>query len=508
MSVVEMQHIIKDFPLTRALDDVSFKLGKGSIHSLLGENGAGKSTLMNILFGMQKPDEGTILVNGSEVSIHNPRQAMLLGVGMVHQHFMLAPVLSVAENIVVGHEPDKGLFFNIANAAQHIDQLIQRYHFHIKATDKVADLSVGAQQRVEILKALYHGAQILILDEPTAVLTPQEVDELFIILNELKKEGKSIILITHKLKETLAIADTFSVLRDGKMIASSQPVEGVDAHTLARMMVGRNINMEETKKSTKSGKVCMVVKNLNLAEGSKNILSNLSFELHHGEILGIAGIEGNGQSELIEVLTGLRSAEAETFLYENKALEGDVSVFLSNQIGHVPEDRSTRGLISQMSIEENVILGYHKNPRFLKRGFFKQSKVTEFANEMIKSYQIKAGNSKQTCNTLSGGNQQKVVIARVFSEDPQMIVVAQPTRGVDIGAMDYIHDQLFALRDEGKAILLVSADLDEVLRLSDRIAVMYEGSIVSTSKPGEYSETELGLMMTGSSQKEAQHGQD
>jgi len=502
MSRVQMQDIIKDFPLTRALDTVSFTLQRGSIHSLLGENGAGKSTLMNILYGMCKADAGTITIDDKPVVVNNPREAIACGIGMVHQHFMLAPVLSVTENIVVGNEKQRGLYFDVRKAAEKVQTLIDRYHFHMQATDRVSSLSVGVQQRVEILKALYHGSDILILDEPTAVLTPQEVDELFVILRMLKNEGKSIILITHKLKETLAIADTFSVLRDGKLIASALPVAGTNERTLAQMMVGRNISLTSTRRSKQHGDVCLTVENLCLTEASNTVLKNISFTLHHHEILGIAGIEGNGQSELIEVLTGLKEAQFDSFVYEGKPLAGNAITFLANRIGHVPEDRSTRGLISQMSIEENIILGYHHKQQFSKAGFFKPSVVTDFAKQQIDSYQIKAGSSKQACATLSGGNQQKVVIARVFSEDPNLIIVAQPTRGVDIGAMEYIHDQIFSLRDAGKAILLISADLDEVLRLSDRVAVLYEGRLVSISENGTYNETELGLMMTGSYQKE------
>jgi simple sugar transport system ATP-binding protein len=503
-----MQGIVKDFPLVRALDDVSFTLNRGSIHSLLGENGAGKSTLMNILYGMCKADAGTITIDDKPVVINNPREAIACGIGMVHQHFMLAPILSVAENIVVGCEPEPGICFDVRKAANHVQNLIDRYHFNMQATDRVSSLSVGVQQRVEILKALYHGSEILILDEPTAVLTPQEVDELFVILRMLRAEGKSIILITHKLKETLAIADTFSVLRDGALIADALPVADTDERTLAQMMVGRNINFTSTNRTKVRGDECLRIENLNLVENGKEILRGIGFSLHHHEILGIAGIEGNGQSELIEVLTGLRAATCDRFLYEGGDLEGNAKEFLENHIGHVPEDRSTRGLIAQMSIEENLILGYHRKREFSRRGFFSSSKVNDFANRQISSFQIKAGSGKQRCSTLSGGNQQKVVIARVFSEDPNLIIVAQPTRGVDIGAMDYIHEQLFSLRDAGKAILLISADLDEVLRLSDRIAVLYEGRLVSISENGTYGETELGLMMTGSHQDGAHYDQD
>ena len=499
MRVVEMHDIVKDYPLTRALDHVDFTLDSGSIHSLLGENGAGKSTLMKILYGMCTPDEGHILIRGQSERITNPRQAIALGIGMVHQHFMLAPVMTVAENIVVGSEPDTGLLFHSRKAALVVDHLIARYGFCIKANERVSNLSVGEQQRVEILKALYHGAEILILDEPTAVLTPQEVEELFVIMRELRKAGKSIILITHKLKETLAIADTLSVLRDGRMITSGLPIEGVSADDLARMMVGRDVDLEMTNRSKTIGPISLQVRGLTLKGKEKHILSDLSFDLHRNEILGIAGIEGNGQSELIEVLTGLAKAEATTFQHEGNPLSGDAHDFIQLKIGHVPEDRSTRGLIKEMTVEENLMLGYHRSPRFNRRGFFRTSAVRAFAQQMIKDYAIKTGSSRQSCGSLSGGNQQKVVIARVFSENPDLIIVAQPTRGVDIGAMHYIHERLFELRDQGKAILLVSADLDEVRRLSDRIAVMYDGRIVSISKPGEYSETQLGLMMTGSS---------
>lgn len=502
MNVVEMHGIVKQYPLVRAIDNVTFKLKKGEIHSLLGENGAGKSTLMKILYGMCRPDVGDILINGEKVKISNPREAIEMGIGMVHQHFMLTPVMTVTENVVMGVEPGKGIFFNYKKAVKEVEQMINKYGLNISATKKVENLSVGEQQRVEILKALYRGADILILDEPTAVLTPQEVKELFKIMRELKKEGKSIIIITHKLKETMNIADSISVLRDGVMIKTGISAEGVNDTELAKLMVGRDVELHIIRRSKEVGAKCFEIKNLNLSSRGASILKNINLEIHKGEILGIAGIEGNGQTEFIEVLTGLREPDNMILLKDGKEMKGGVADFLSNKIGHIPEDRMTRGLVMEMSIAENVILGYHKTDQFASKGIFKSSKVIEYAKKKSEDYRIKTPNVNEKCGALSGGNQQKVVIARVFSQDPDVIIVAQPTRGVDIGAMEYIHNKLLDLRDEGKAIILISADLDEVRCLSDRIAVMYDGKIVTQAHPEEIDEVQLGLYMTGSTNDE------
>lgn len=498
MNIVEMSNITKQYPLVKALDQVDFQLAEGEIHSLLGENGAGKSTLMKVLYGMCRPDTGSIRVFGKEVRVKKPRQAVDMGIGMVHQHFMLTPVMTVTENIVIGNEPVKGLFFDMERAVKQVGKMIKRYGFHISPTEKVADLSVGEQQKVEILKTLYSGAKILIMDEPTAVLTPQEVSELFSILRQLKEQGKSIIIITHKLKETLEIADRMSVLRDGRMVKTGLPVMNAKAEDLARMMVGREVTLGITRRSKGMGSIALEAKNIQLQEKGRSVLKDLSLTLHKGEILGIAGIEGNGQTELIEVLTGLRKMDSGEIIKDKTDLNGDAKHFIQRKIGHIPEDRMTRGLVLELSIGQNIILGYQELGKFSNKGVLRQRAVKKFSEELIQEFGIKAPGAETLCNALSGGNQQKVVIARVFSEDPDVIIIAQPTRGVDIGAMEYIHNKMLDLRDEGKAILLISADLDEVRSLSDRLAVIYDGQIVSCANPEEYTETELGLLMTGS----------
>lgn len=499
MYAVEMKGITKQYPLVRALDQVDFSLKKGEILSLLGENGAGKSTLMKVLYGICRPDEGEIKVNGNAVKIRKPQHAIDLGIGMVHQHFMLTPVFTVTENIVVGQEPVKGILFDKTKAEEEVQAMIDRYGFQISAKDKVADLSVGQQQKVEILKAIYRKAKILILDEPTAVLTPQEVNELFQILRELKKDGTSIVIITHKLKETLEIADTVSVLRDGKMIQAGVPVEGVTADALAQMMVGRDVKLGIQRRSENVGEARLKVNEITLKDKERTLLDKIQFELKAGEILGIAGIEGNGQTELIECLTGIRKPDVLSLEKDGEPVSGDSRDFIHRKIGHIPEDRMTRGLVLELSIMENLILGYQE--RFQKKGILERKKIRSFSEELLKEFQIKAPNSIVKCNALSGGNQQKVVIARVFSEDPDIIIVAQPTRGVDIGAIEYIHDRLLQLRDAGKAILLISADLDEVKNLSDRLMVIYDGKIVARGKTEEFDDMQLGLLMTGATGK-------
>lgn len=499
MYAIEMKNITKQYPLVRALDNVDFILKEGEILSLLGENGAGKSTLMKVLYGICKPDAGEIIIKGKPVTIKSPKQAIEMGIGMVHQHFMLTPVMTVTENIVVGCEPVKGIFFDKATAEIKIQEMIDQYGFNIKATQKVSELSVGEQQKVEILKAIYRNADILILDEPTAVLTPQEVEELFRILRELKAKGTSIVIITHKLKETLDIADRVSVLRDGKMIQKDVAVEGTTADELAQMMVGREVVLGVTRKAKNIGETILKVSDLTLKNKDKYILNHLSFELKKGEILGVAGIEGNGQTELIECLTGISSPDNMTIEKEGVIVTGAPNDFIKNGFGHIPEDRMTRGLVLELSILDNLILGYHD--KFQKNGIFDRKLVNEFSNQMLEEFRIKAPNALVKASSLSGGNQQKIIIARVFSENPDIIIVAQPTRGVDIGAMEYIHERLLDLRDEGKAILLISADLEEVKHLSDRLVVIYDGEFVAEGNPDDFDDMELGLLMTGSKRK-------
>ena len=493
-----MRGIVKQYPLVRAIDGADFTVEQGEIHSLLGENGAGKSTLMKILYGMTTPTAGEVRVFGKPVAITRPAQAIALGIGMVHQHFMLTPVMTVAENVVIGSEPVRGVFFDRKKAEAQVAAMIDEYNFHISATAKVETLSVGEQQRVEILKALYRGADLLILDEPTAVLTPQEVEDLFRVMRQLKAAGKSIIIITHKLKETMEIADRVSVLRQGKMIESGVPVAGTTMNELAQMMVGRDVELSVTRRAEQVGEENFSVRGLSLTERGVPILRDVCLSLRKGEILGIAGIEGNGQTELIEVLTGLRRPDHMELFKDGKPLSGNAAAFLAAGVGHVPEDRMTRGLVLEMSIEDNLILGYHRRPAFARRGL-RLASIRRFAEQERTEFAIKAPNVQERCSALSGGNQQKVVIARVFSENPDVIIVAQPTRGVDVGAMEYIHHRLLDLRDGGKSILLISADLDEVRSLSDRLAVIYGGRIVAEGKPDTWSDMEIGLLMTGGS---------
>ena len=494
-----MRGIVKQYPLVRAIDGADFTVEQGEIHSLLGENGAGKSTLMKILYGMTTPTAGEVRVFGKPVAITRPAQAIALGIGMVHQHFMLTPVMTVAENVVIGSEPVRGVFFDRKKAEAQVAAMIDEYNFHISATAKVETLSVGEQQRVEILKALYRGADLLILDEPTAVLTPQEVEDLFRVMRQLKAAGKSIIIITHKLKETMEIADRVSVLRQGKMIESGVPVAGTTMNELAQMMVGRDVELSVTRRAEQVGEENFSVRGLSLTERGVPILRDVCLSLRKGEILGIAGIEGNGQTELIEVLTGLRRPDHMELFKDGKPLSGNAAAFLAAGVGHVPEDRMTRGLVLEMIIEDNLILGYHRRPAFARRGLRLASAIRRFAEQERTEFAIKAPNVQERCSALSGGNQQKVVIARVFSENPDVIIVAQPTRGVDVGAMEYIHHRLLDLRDGGKSILLISADLDEVRSLSDRLAVIYGGRIVAEGKPDTWSDMEIGLLMTGGS---------
>ena len=501
-----MRGIVKQYPLVRAIDGADFTIEQGEIHSLLGENGAGKSTLMKILYGMTTPTAGEVRVFGKPVAITRPAQAIALGIGMVHQHFMLTPVMTVAENVVIGSEPVRGVFFDRKKAEAQVAAMIDEYNFHISATARVETLSVGEQQRVEILKALYRGADLLILDEPTAVLTPQEVEDLFRVMRQLKAAGKSIIIITHKLKETMEIADRVSVLRQGKMIESGVPVAGTNMNELAQMMVGRDVELSVTRRAEQVGEENFSVRGLSLTERGVPILRDVCLSLRKGEILGIAGIEGNGQTELIEVLTGLRRPDHMELFKDGQPLSGNAAAFLAAGVGHVPEDRMTRGLVLEMSIEDNLILGYHRRPAFARRGLRLASAIRRFAEQERTEFAIKAPNVQERCSALSGGNQQKVVIARVFSENPDVIIVAQPTRGVDVGAMEYIHHRLLDLRDSGKSILLISADLDEVRSLSDRLAVIYGGRIVAEGKPDTWSDMEIGLLMTGGSLTEEKEG--
>ena len=496
MNAVEMRGISKRFGTVRALNGVDFTLKQGEIHAVLGENGAGKTTLMKVLYGMHKPDSGEILIQGKKTVLRDSAAAIEAGIGMVHQHFMLVPVLSVAENIVAGCEPRKGLFYDQEQAVRKVTELAERSGFRVDARAKVETLSVGQMQRVEILKALYRGVDILILDEPTAVLTPIEVQELFRALRSLRAEGKSIVIITHKLYEVMEIADRCTVLRDGELIGSVDK-DKTDMQQLASMMVGRDYSFEGRHPSEHIGDALCQVRNLSYRKDGIEILKDVNLTVHKGEILGIAGIDGNGQTELIEAMTGLLQPDSMELTLNGKQIRGSAADFIAAGIGHVPEDRMVRGLSLQRSIEENMILGYQNQKQFCRRGVMNYKNIRKNAQTLIGQFRVKAPGATTPCGALSGGNQQKVVIARVFSQDPDVVICAQPTRGVDVSASEYIHEVMLDYRNRGKGILLISADLDEVKKLSDTIAVIYKGSIVAIDKAENFDDNRLGLLMTG-----------
>ncbi|WP_195415721.1 ABC transporter ATP-binding protein [Enterocloster citroniae] len=498
MELIRMEKITKIYPGTTALSAVDFTLHEQEIVSLLGENGAGKTTLMKILYGMTPQSSGEIFYRGKPIRFRKPVDAIEKGICMVHQHFMLVPAFTVTENIIAGSEPSKNKFLDMKKARQQVKDLISQFHFNIDPDVKVEKLSVGEQQRVEILKVLYRKADVIILDEPTAVLTPSEVDDLFVILKRLRDEGKSIIIITHKLKETKALADRVVVLRDGRLVVDDVNPADVTTKQLSEMMVGREVNLQKRRPAEHIGEVCVHLEHLTVKEDGQEKVKDVSFDIRHGEILGIAGIEGNGQSQLIEALTGLREPESMKMTLNGKEVTGNCRDFLQDGIGHIPEDRLSMGLVKEMSIMDNMILGYHRESDFCRKsGLLEKKSIFRYAQKLKDKFQVKAPNVEAAVSSLSGGNQQKIIIARAFSRDPKAIIIAHPTRGVDIGAMEYIHSQLIELRDQGAAILLISADLDEVRTLSDRLLVIYEGEIVSESMPGELDEVEMGLLMTG-----------
>ena len=496
MNAVEMRGIHKRFGPVNALDGVDFTLEKGEIHAVLGENGAGKTTLMKVLYGMHRADAGEVRVFGKAVSFRSSAQAIACGIGMVHQHFMLVPVLSVADNVTAGQEPRRGIFLDRKAAEDKVRALAESSGFSIDPAARVETLSVGAMQRVEILKALYRGAEILILDEPTAVLTPIEVREFFRALRRLKSQGKSIVIITHKLYEVMEIADRCTILRDGRCVGCVDKAE-TDIPHLASLMVGRDYDPEGRRPSEHVGGPLWTVSGLSLQRNGIPVLSDISLTVNSGEILGIAGIEGNGQTELIEAVTGLLKPDAMTMTLKGQPVAGTAAERLRTGIGHVPEDRIVRGLSLRRSVEENLILGYEDEEAFSRRGIMDRKAIRRNAEQLIRDYGIKTPDGRTLCGALSGGNQQKVVIARVFSQDPDVVICAQPTRGVDIAASEYIHEVMLKYRDEGRGILLISADLDEIRKLSDRIAVIYKGRIVAVGDADEFDEDRLGLLMTG-----------
>jgi simple sugar transport system ATP-binding protein len=498
---VEMHHITKQFPLVIANDDVSFRVQKGEIHALVGENGAGKSTLMNILYGLLRPDTGTISVNGKNVQFSNPGDAIDHGIGMVHQHFMLIPPLTVAENVVLGREPSFGGFVDIHQSIRIVQQLSDQYGLKVDPTAKVESLSVGIEQRIEIIKVLYRGAEILILDEPTAVLAPREVEELFDILHALKIQGKTIVFITHKLQEVMQISDRVTVMRRGKVVGTVT-TKDTSRNEIATMMVGRPVLFRIERDEAHPGAIVLEVKNLH-ALNNKHLpaLRGISFTVRHGEILGIAGVEGNGQSELVEVLTGLRKAEKGEVKLDGSIITNDSPQLIKERgAGHIPEDRQRRGLILDFNVAQNLVLGIHYRQPFVKRmGFdvLNFAPINEKAERLIEEFDIRPPDRENLAGNLSGGNQQKVIVAREFDQNPTLLIAAQPTRGIDVGSIEFIHQRLVLARNAGKAVLLISADLEEILSISDRIAVMYEGAIVGIVSPEDATEERLGLMMTG-----------
>jgi len=496
--VLEMRGITKRFGALVANDRIHFNVKAGEIHALLGENGAGKTTLMNVLYGLCEPQEGEIIVKGNRTQIGSPQDAIKLGIGMVHQHFMLIPVLTVAQNIIIGLPPSWGPFLKLTEAELKIEELSKKHGLTIDPKAKVWQLSVGAQQRVEIIKTLYRGAFILILDEPTAVLTPKETEDLFSILRSLAAEGRSIIFISHKLEEVLAISNRVTVLRDGKSIATFNTHE-TNEKELARTMVGREISLRFPKKAFRPGAEVLRVTNL-FVDDDKDLpaVKNVSLSVMEGEILGLAGVDGNGQSELAQVITGLRKArKGNIFIGRSKTTHFSPWKVMKESVAHIPQERKNVGVILDFSLKENLILQDFRTPPFSKYKFLNRRVIDQHATELISSYGIKASSPNLMARQLSGGNQQKLILARELSRAPKLLVAVQPTRGLDIGATEYIHSKLIEHRDRGAAILLISTDLNEILSLSDMIAVISGGEIMGTLSSENADIEEIGLMMAG-----------
>lgn len=495
---VEMRHITKVFGGVKANDTIDFHLRTGSIHGLLGENGAGKTTLMNILYGLYRQEEGDVLIRGEEQDISSPIKAISLGIGMVHQHFMLARSLTVVENVMLGHKSRRGILLDTKETAQELAALAGKYQMKVDPYAKVWQLSVGEQQRVEILTALYQGADILILDEPTAVLTPQETEVLFETLRQMKADGKSIILITHKLEEIISIVDEVTVLRDGKLIGSKRTGPDTTKEELTRMMVGRDVLFDFKMPEKEPGRLLLSMEGV-CARNDKGVeaLTDVSLEIREGEILGLAGVDGNGQKELSEVLTGLRRADRGRLVVDGEEMINRQPVFyIEKGISHIPEDRLATGLALKWSLKKNLVLKTFGKPAFSSHGFVNEKKIDEFWERARNEYQIKAISGEDEARGLSGGNQQKVILARELEGEPKVVVANQPTRGLDIGASEYVRQKLLDARNAGSAVLLISADLEEILQLSDRIAVIYRGRLMGILPRGA-SVNEIGRLMMG-----------
>ena len=504
--VIEMRGITKRFPGIVANDSISLTLRKGEIHALLGENGAGKSTLMNILFGLYQPDEGDILVGGDKVVIDGPNKAIKLGIGMVHQHFKLVHPFTVAENIILGSEPVKGLSTDVKTAAKEVERLSNLYGLQVDPYAKIEDISVGMQQRVEILKTLYRGADIIIFDEPTAVLTPQDIEDLLNIMRNLIREGKSIILITHKLKEIMAISDRVTIIRRGKVVGSVVTAE-TSPDAVAEAMVGRNVSLEIDKAASKPGAPVLQVDKVSLKDDrGVRALDGISLQVNAGEILGVAGVDGNGQSELIAALTGLRKVDSGRILLKGAEVQNRSTRHIGEAgLSLIPEDRHKHGLVLDFTLRENMVLNTYFKAPFNRSGFMDENAMEVHAQKLVKDFDVRGSGTDAKARSLSGGNQQKAIIARELDKDPDLLIAAQPTRGLDVGAIEFIHRRLVEQRDKGKAVLLVSFELDEIMKLSDRIVVMYEGKVVGEVRPEDTNDQELGLLMAGSRRETAAH---
>jgi simple sugar transport system ATP-binding protein len=494
---LELRGITKRFGALVANDAIDLAVGNGEIHAILGENGAGKSTLMNIVYGLLAPDEGTISVDGKVVSIDSPLDALAAGIGMVHQHFMLIPVFTVAENIVLGHEKTKGPgLLDLEAARKEILRVSAEFNFDIDPDALVEDLPVGLQQRVEIIRALIYDAKVLILDEPTAVLTPQETDELLRNMKKLKESGTSIVFITHKLREVKEAADKITIIRRGKVVGTASP--SASQEELASLMVGRPVSLDVDKKAPQLGKVMLDVKDLNISDHTgRSLVKNVSFELRTGEVLAVAGVQGNGQSELAEAIVGLQEHVHGTISLDGVDItKASVREALHSGIAFVPESREEDGLIGSFSIEENLILDLHDLPPYAKGPVISQSVVAQEAEKRVAEFDIRTQSAKDTASSLSGGNKQKVVLARELSRPVKLVVASQPTRGLDVGSIEFVHERIIAERDAGRAVLLFSTELDEVSALADRIAVMYRGEFIAIV-PADTSREALGLLMAG-----------
>jgi general nucleoside transport system ATP-binding protein len=499
---LELRGITKRFGSLVANDAIDFELRRGEIHALLGENGAGKSTLMNVLYGLHQPDEGEIRLEGEPVRIESARRAIALGIGMVHQHFMLVPVMTVAENLVLGSEPSNGPLLDYRAAAQQTRELSERFGLAVEPEALVEDLGVGAQQRVEILRALFRGAKVLVLDEPTAVLTAQESQELFRVLRALKEDGTSIVFISHKLNEVLDVSDRVTVLRRGKKIDTVE-TEGSTERSLARLMVGRDVLLRVEKPEHKPGDVVLEVRDLEVRDDRElPAVRGVSFEVRAGEIVGLAGVDANGQSELIEAITGLRRAAAGTVRVDGRDVTGaNARETLEAGVGHIAEDRHRRGLVLEFNLAENLCLREYRKESMSRFGWLSPKRMADRARGLLRDYDVRGGGCETRAASLSGGNQQKTVIARELSANPRVLVAAQPTRGLDVGAIEFVHRRLVEERDAGRAILLVSLELEEIRSLSDRVLVIYEGELVAELPP-ETSEEDFGVFMTGGGRKE------